>query len=148
MVQSLRKRRAFLRQQPLKNRWANVFMYTARFSFSIITIPFSCTLVQSLYVNGVRSFGVERQHKGRLDAVRMYRLRKQIQAQGLPPAAHKVRMPEAAELQVPLLCVPRLPEAQSAAARAPSAQRSAREGGLRGHEVGGGMTRPCGRATC
>lgn len=58
-------------------------------------------------------------------------LRKQIQAQGLAAAAYKVRVQKAAELQVSVLRVPGLPEAQSVVARAAPPQRSAREGGLR-----------------
>lgn len=62
----------------------------------------------------------------------MRRLRQQVQAQGLAAAARQVRVPQAAQLPVPLLRVPRLPEAQPAAARAPPAQGPARARGRGG----------------
>lgn len=58
-------------------------------------------------------------------------LREQVQAQGLAAAAYKVRVQEAAKLQVPVLRVPGLPETQPVVTRAAPPQRSAREGGLR-----------------
>lgn len=112
-------------------------LFICTYLFCICSL-FSCTVVLALYIGlryggaGVRGGRRARgRGQGALDAARVRRLRQQVQAQGVAATAHEVRVPQAAELQVPLLRLPRLPETQLAAARETPAQRPAREGRLR-----------------